>query len=130
MANNYEDEIWVSDIQGGSGLETLPAKQGICVKMHGSEWPEQNHFPPILPEHIRDFMANHNKGVTMARQEMPEVACMFSKNHFRYIHDFIWFHGFMGVTGKLAEILKTVDLGEGGELIPIHIIKPDGIISH
>lgn len=120
----HADEIWVSNVKTDpKGF--LPNKQGLNVKFHGYDWAPMEHRIPIKPDDVYQNMSKAGKGVTLQKEELPEAACVFSESHFKRVHDFIWFHGFIGVTGRLAEVLNDTDLGTGGGLVPIPVFKQD-----
>ena len=121
----YADEIWVSDIKGASGAFLNPELNGVNVKFRSGDWPPNSHAVPIIADEDYDNLFEHSIGKPIPQTGMPEAACVFNDKHFAKVGDFIWLDGFTGFRGKLADILKHADLGEGGELVPVPVYHAD-----
>ena len=100
---------------------------GLSAKYYGHEWDDKPaHIPPHAPDLIKAALSRHNLGETLRREEYPEASYVFSEKHFSTnIKDFFYLDAFLAVKGKLARILQTFNLGEGGGLIPYPIYQKD-----
>ena len=121
----YADEIWISDIKGASGALLNPELNGVNIKFRSGDWPPNSHTRPDAPEEDYVNFLEHTQGKPIPRYYLPEAACIFSEEHFSSVKEFIWLDGFTGFRGKLADILKHADLGEGGELVPVPVYRAD-----
>ncbi|WP_420411463.1 imm11 family protein [Roseibium sp.] len=112
------EEIWVSSVGSNSQLFNKP---GIREKHYGQDWapPKFEHDAPTKEQ--ANNSRRHVLGEKLKREEFVEAAYVFDPKRWSRVKDFFAVDGFFAVKGKLAELLKDFDLGDG-ELVefPIH----------
>ena len=115
------DEIWVSTVGSNSRLFD---KQGIREKFYGQDWaPPQFEMDAPSEQHANNYR-RHARGEKLRREEFVEAAYVFDPKRWSRVKDFFAVDGFFCVKGKLAELLKEFDLGEG-ELVEFPIYEMD-----
>ncbi|WP_395174561.1 hypothetical protein [Roseibium alexandrii] len=115
------EEIWVSEVGSNSQLFDKP---GIREKFFGHEWapPKFEHGAPT--EEQANNYRRHAQGEKLKREEFVEAAYVFDPKRWSSVKDFFAIAGFYAVKGKLAELLKGFDLGDG-ELVEFPIFEMD-----
>jgi len=118
------DQVWISEVMSNNELGN---KLGIRQKWFGEPWeaPYVNHFVPKRSERVKAAMFAHYAGHTLKREDMPEAAAVYSMPHFRRAKDVFFIGAFLGVKGRVAEVLSKFDFGAGGGLVPYTIYEAD-----
>ncbi|MEM5585777.1 hypothetical protein WNZ15_25180 [Roseibium sp. AS2] len=121
LENKMTDEIWVSSVGSNSQLFS---KSGIREKHYGQDWapPKFEHDAPTKEQASNS--RRHGQGEKLKREEFVEAAYVFDLKRWSRVKDFFAVDGFFAVKGKLAELLKDFDLGNG-ELIEFPIYEMD-----
>lgn len=115
------EEIWVSSVGNNSQLFNKP---GIREKYFGQDWaPPKFEFEPMSHERVR-ILQRYIRGEKLKREEFLEAAYVFAPKHWSRVKDLFALEGFFAVKGKLAELLKDFDLGDG-ELVEFPIYEAD-----
>jgi hypothetical protein len=115
------DEIWVSSVGSNSQLFNKP---GIREKHYGQDWapPKFEHDAPTKEQ--ANNSRRHVQGEKLMREEFVEAAYVFDPKRWSRVKDLFAVDGFFAVKGKLAELLKDFDLGDG-ELVEFPIYEMD-----
>ncbi len=114
-------EVWVSSVMSNSDITN---KQGIREKFFGEDWaPPKFEYGAPTEQLLRAFR-RHSEGEKLARTDFPEAMYVFSEKHWRKVGDLFSAGPFYAVKGKLADVLKRFDLGDG-ELIEFPIYQAD-----
>ena len=115
------EEIWVSSVGSNSQLFNKP---GIREKHYGQDWapPKFEHDAPTKEQ--ANNSRRHVQGEKLMREEFAEAAYVFDPKRWSRVKDLFAVDGFFAVKGKLAELLKDFDLGEG-ELVEFPIYEMD-----
>ncbi|QDG78638.1 hypothetical protein [Labrenzia sp. PHM005] len=114
-------EIWVSSVRSNY---LLGNKLGIREKHIGQDWaPPQFEMGAPTEEH-RKNVNRASQGEKLSREEFVEAAYVFDAKKWSRVKDLFWVDGFLAVKGKLAELLKDIDLGDG-ELVEFPIYEMD-----
>jgi hypothetical protein len=115
------DEIWVSTVGSNSQLFD---KLGIREKHFGQDWaPPKFEMGTPTEEQAKRFN-RHARGEKLRRDEFVEAAYVFDPKRWSRVKDLFAVDGFFCVKGKLAELLKRFDLGNG-ELVEFPIYEMD-----
>lgn len=114
-------EVWISSVMSNGELGN---KLGIREKFYGHDWEEPTHIVPRKPDGVFENMLLHAKGIKLSREIFPEASYIFDEKRFNRSKDFFWAGGFMAIKGKLADVLKTANLGNT-ELVPYPIYEMD-----
>jgi hypothetical protein len=101
-------------------------RQGIREKHFGLDWAPPAFNLGLSPKHIFEAHLRHRKGEKLERTDFPEAMYIFAKGTWKRCGDLFTAGTFYAVKGKLAEVLKNFDLGEGG-LIEFPIYEADKI---
>lgn len=118
------DQVWVSSVMSNG---VLGNKLGLREKWFGEPW-EEPYVHDLVPKRSEKVFAailKHAAGHTMKREEMPEASAVYSPSHFRKAKDVFFIGAFLGVKGRVAEVLSNFDFGEGGGLVPYTIYEAD-----
>ncbi len=99
-------------------------RQGIREKYFGEDWAPPTFNLGLAPEQVYRAHLRHEKGGKLERTDFPEAMYVFAENNWKRCGDLFTAGPFYAVKGKLAEILKNFDLGEGG-LIEFPIYEAD-----
>lgn len=116
-------EVWVSSVMTEGGIGN---KQGIREKYYGEDWAPPTFILGVAPNHVRSAMHRHYDGHALKREEFTEAMYVFDEKRWARQKDLFMAGGFYAVRGKLAEVLKRFDLGEGG-LIEFPIYQADKV---
>jgi hypothetical protein len=118
------DQVWISEVMSNGDLGN---KLGIREKWFGEPWeaPYVHHHVPPRSERVFAAICKHNAGHTMKREDMPEASAVYSMPHFRRAKDVFFIGAFLGVKGRVAEVLSNFDFGAGGGLVPYTIYEAD-----
>lgn len=118
------DQVWISEVMSNGQLGD---KLGIREKWFGEPWeaPYVYHHVPRRSQSVFAAMLKHAAGHTMRREEMPEASAVYSVPHFERAKDVFFIGAFLGVKGKVAEVLSKFDFGARGGLIPYTIYEAD-----
>ncbi|MCQ9147741.1 hypothetical protein [Ochrobactrum sp. BTU2] len=114
--------VWVSSVMTNGHLFD---KQGIREKYFGKDW-----APPTFDlskgghDDVGDAHRRHLRGDKLARTDFPEAMYVFAEGNWKRVGDLFCAGPFFAVKGKLAEVLKGFDLGDG-ELIEFPIFEAD-----
>jgi hypothetical protein len=114
-------EIWVSGVMGDFDLGD---KLGIRAKYHGEDWEPPTHIIPLESDRVYAALGRHKRGEKLPREEFPDACYVFDEPRWKRSKDLFFGGSFYAVKGKLAELLKGFDLGQG-ELIEFPIYKAD-----
>ncbi|MGS4884835.1 hypothetical protein [Roseibium sp. MB-4] len=115
------EEIWVSSVRSNY---LLGNKLGIREKHYGQDWaPPQFEMGAPTEEHMKN-VNRASQGEKLSREEFVESAYVFDQKRWSRVKDLFWVDGFIAVKGKLAELLKDFDLGDG-ELVEFPIYEMD-----
>jgi hypothetical protein len=114
-------KVWMSSVLTPQGLGN---KQGSHTKFFNRKWNPARFEIPTAPEEVYQAYQRHMKGFVLQRTDFPEAIAVFDEKRFSKIKDLFYIGPFLGVKGKLAEVLSRFDLGEGG-LIPFTIYQAD-----
>lgn len=115
------DEIWVSTVGSNSRLFDKP---GIREKHYGQDWaPPKFEFDAPTQEQLQNAL-RHNRGEKLKREDFVEAVYVFDPKRWSRVKDLFAIEGFFCVKGKLAELLKEFDLGDG-ELVEFPIYEMD-----
>lgn len=115
------NEVWVSSVMSNSDITN---KQGIREKYFGEDWAPAEFEYGAPSDTLQRNFRRHSEGEKLARTDFPEAMYVFSESHWRRVGDLFSAGPFYAVKGKLAEVLKRFDLGEG-ELIEFPIFQAD-----
>lgn len=113
--------VWVSSVMTDSSIGD---SQGIREKHFGLDWAPPTFNLGLSPEHIYEAHLRHRKGEKLERTDFPEAMYVFAEGNWKRCGDLFTAGTFYAVKGKLAEVLKKIDLGEGG-LIEFPIYAAD-----
>jgi len=118
------DQVWISEVMSNGKLGN---KLGLRQKWFGEPWesPYVRHRVPKKSERVFAAILKHAAGQTMKREELPEASAVYSMSHFRQARDVFFVGGFLGVKGRVAELLAKFDFGSGGGLVPHTIYEAD-----
>jgi hypothetical protein len=116
-------EVWISSVMTEGGIGN---KQGIREKYYGEDWAPPTIILDVPPKHVRDAVHRHWDGHALTREEFVEAMYVFDEKRWARQKDLFMAGGFYAVRGKLAEVLKQFDLGEGG-LIEFPIYQADKV---
>lgn len=117
------NSVWVSSVMTDSSIGD---RQGIREKHFGLDWAPPTFNLGLSPKHIFEAHLRHRKGEKLERTDFPEAMYVFAEGNWRRCGDLFFAGPFYAVKGKLAEVLKNFDLGEGG-LIEFPIYEADKI---
>ncbi|SDT95116.1 hypothetical protein SAMN05428979_0667 [Stappia sp. ES.058] len=115
------EDIWVSTV--GSNY-WLFDKQGIREKFYGQDWAPPKFEKSALAETQYQNVLRHSRGEKLEREDFAEAAYVFDPKRWSRVKDLFALRGFFCVKGKLAELLKEFDLGDG-ELVEFPIYEMD-----
>lgn len=116
-------EVWVSSVMTEG---VIGDKQGIREKYYGEDWAPPTFILGVPPKHVLAAIRRHYDGHTLTREEFVEAMYVFDEKRWARQKDLFMADGFYAVRGKLAEVLKQFDLGEGG-LIEFPIYQADKV---
>ncbi len=116
-------EVWVSSVMTEG---VIGDKQGIREKYYGEDWAPPTIILGVAPNHVRSAMHRHYDGHALKREEFTEAMYVFDEKRWARQKDLFMAGPFYAVRGKLAEVLKQFDLGEGG-LIEFPIYQADKV---
>jgi hypothetical protein len=118
------DQVWISEVMSNGELGN---KLGLREKWFDEPWeaPYVHHRVPKKSERVFAAILKHAAGHTMKREEMPEASAVYSMSHFRGAKDVFFIGAFLGVKGRVAEVLSKFDFGAGGGLVPHTIYEAD-----
>jgi hypothetical protein len=118
------DQVWISEVMSNGDLGN---KLGIRQKWFGEPWeaPYVRHYVPERSERALAGLSKHVTGHTLTREEMPEASAVYSMSHFKRAKDVFFAGAFLGVKGRVAEVLSKFDFGAGGGLVPYTIYEAD-----
>jgi hypothetical protein len=118
------DQVWISEVMSNNALGD---KLGLRHKWFGEPWeaPYVHHYVPERSERVFAAISKHFAGHTMKREDMPEASAVYSMSHFRRAKDVFFIGAFLGVKGRVAEVLSKLDFGAGGGLVPHTIYEAD-----
>jgi len=118
------DQVWIREVMSNGDLGN---KLGIREKWFGEPWeaPYVHHYVPQKSERVSAALSKHYAGHTMKREELPEASAVYSMPHFRRAKDVFFIGAFLGVKGRVAEVLSKFDFGAGGGLVPYTIYEAD-----
>jgi len=115
------DEIWVSTVGSNSRLFDKP---GIREKHYGQDWaPPKFEMDALCPEQYQN-VRRHSRGEKLNREDFVEAAYVFDPKRWSRVKDLFAIEGFFCVKGRLAEVFKGFDLGDG-ELVEFPIYEMD-----
>ncbi|MBK3745069.1 hypothetical protein G3A39_38405 [Paraburkholderia aspalathi] len=115
------NSVWVSSVMSD---HSIGDKQGIREKYFDGEWAQPTFNLGLAPKRIFQAHMRHMKGEKVQRDELPEAMYVFAETNWKRCGDLFFAGPFYAVKGKLAEVLKGFDLGEGG-LIELPIYEAD-----
>ncbi|WP_029059977.1 hypothetical protein [Stappia stellulata] len=115
------DEIWVSTVGSNSRLFDKP---GIREKHYGQDWAPPKFEKSALAETQYQNVLKHSRDEKLEREDFAEAAYVFDPKRWSRVKDFFAVDGFICVKGKLAELLKEFDFGDG-ELVEFPIYEMD-----
>jgi hypothetical protein len=104
-------------------------KRGARTKFYSHDWEPATYDIPNLPEEVYQAYRRHRAGFALEPSELPEALAVFDAKRFAKERDYFYAGPFAAVKGKLAELLRRFDLGEGG-LVPIKIYEADLVTPH
>src|SRR5262245_2312457 len=118
------DQVWISEVMSNGDLGN---KLGLREKWFDEPWeaPYVHHHVPKRSERVFAALSKHYAGHTLQREEMPEASAVYSMRHFQRAKDVFFIGAFLGVKGRVAEVLSTFDFGAGGGLVPYSIYDAD-----
>jgi hypothetical protein len=118
------DQVWISSVMSNGDLGN---KLGLRYKWFGEPWeaPYPNHAIPDRSERSLAGLFKHHAGRTLKREEMPEASAVYSMSHFKRAKDVFFIGAFLGVKGRVAQVLSKFDFGAGGGLVPFTIYEAD-----
>lgn len=114
-------QVWVSSVMSDYSIGD---KQGIREKFYGEEWAPPTFQLGVPPKHVLETYRRHNRGEPLQRTDFPEAMYVFAENNWKRVGDLFTAGSFYAVKGRLAEVLKDFDLGQGG-LIEFPIYESD-----
>src|SRR5262249_16271917 len=76
-------------------------------------------------ERVKAAIFAHYAGHTMKREDLPEASAVYSMKHFKRAKDVFFIGAFLGVKGRVGEVLSRFDFGAGGGLVPPTIYEAD-----
>jgi len=118
------DQVWISSVMSNGDLGN---KLGLRQKWFDEPWeaPYVHHHVPKKSQRVFAAISRQYAGYTVRREEMPEASAVYSMPHFRRAKDVLFIGAFLGVKGKVAEVLSKFDFGAGGGLVPHTIYEAD-----
>ena len=116
--------VWISGIMHDYMIGN---KVGLRHKFKDEPWqqPYVRHVGPSTPAMRMESVFRHARGITLAREELPEASAVYDMRCFKRTVDLFAVGGFYAVKGRLADVLSRFDLGEGGGLVPYTIYEAD-----
>lgn len=114
-------EVWVSSVMSDYSIGD---KQGIREKFYGEDWAPPTFQLGGEPKHIVKAYHRYTEGETLERTDFPEAMYVFAEGNWKRVGDLFCAGPFYAVKGRLAEVLKDFDLGQGG-LIEFPIYAAD-----
>tara|TARA_R110002124_G_scaffold53247_1_gene152670 strand:+ start:2347 stop:3045 length:699 start_codon:yes stop_codon:yes gene_type:complete len=115
------DSVWVSSVMRNHHLWN---RQGIREKRYGEDWAPPTFQLAVASNKVLDAHHRHNRGETLQRTDFPEAMYVFAERNWKRVGDLFSAGSFFAVKGRLAEVLKNFDLGEGG-LIEFPVYEAD-----
>ncbi|WP_445378849.1 hypothetical protein [Pseudochrobactrum asaccharolyticum] len=116
------NSVWVSSVMSDFSIGN---KQGIREKYYGQNWaPPTFIFNLSEPENVVKASRHHRSGKAIERADFPEAMYVFDEKRWKRCGNLFIAGLTYAVKGKLAEVLKKFDLGEGG-LIEFPIYEAD-----
>lgn len=118
------EQVWISEVMSNGDLGN---KLGLRHKWSEEPWeaPYPHHRIPDRSEKVVAALSKHCAGNTLERDEFPEASAVYSPTNFNRAKDVFFIGGFLGVKGKVADVISSFDLGDGGGLIPYNIYNED-----
>lgn len=113
--------VWMSSVLSNYDIGM---RQGARTKFFGHKWNPDSLTIPLSPDEVYQASSRHKQGFALERSEFPEAIAVWDEKRFKNTSDIFNAGPFYAVKGRLAEILASFDLGEGG-LIPFTIFKAD-----
>jgi len=98
---------------------------GAKTKWRGGKWPVNSFILPNEPDHVYEAIKKCAHGETLERDQYPKGVGIWDEEAFAKARDFLFLSGFLTVSEKVAEVMRGFDLGEGGELVPVPLVKAD-----
>ena len=118
------DQVWISAVMSNGDLGNL---LGLRTKWFGEPWeaPYVHHRVPPKSRTVFAALMKHASGHTLKREEMPEASAVYDTSLFKRVKDVLFIGAFLGVKGRVAEVLSQFDFGVGGGLVPHTIYEAD-----
>ena len=118
------DQVWVSSVMSNG---VLGDKLGLRQKWFGEPWEAAyvHHRIPQKSQRVFAAISRQYAGLTVKREEMPEASAVYSMKHFERAKDVFFIGAFLGVKGRVAEVLSKFDFGANGGLVPHTIYEAD-----
>ncbi len=114
-------EVWVSSVMSNYSIGN---NQGAREKFFGRQWAPPTHVIAPEPEDVMNAHRRHKQGVRLSREKMTEAMFIFDEERWKRVGDLFMAGPFYAAKGRLAELLQTFDLGDGG-LIEFPIFQAD-----
>jgi hypothetical protein len=114
-------KVWMSSVMSN---HAFGIKQGTRTKYRGHDWNPASFNLPVEPDEVYEACRRHRQGFALQRSDFPEAEAVFDRKRFARLGNLFFAGCFYAVKGRLAEILASFDLGEGG-LIPFTIFQED-----
>lgn len=121
LGGSMPGTVWVSSVMSDYSIGN---RQGIREKFYGRDWALPTFQLGVAPELVLKAHLRHNSGETLERTDFPEAMYVFAENNWKRVGDLFSAGSFYAVKGRLAEVLKDFDLGNGG-LIEFPIYQAD-----
>ncbi|WP_338723710.1 hypothetical protein [Devosia sp. XK-2] len=115
------DSVWVSSVMRNHHLWN---RQGIREKYYGEDWAPPTFQLGAPSKQELDAHLRHTRGETLQRTDFPEAMYVFAQGNWKRVGDLFCAGSFFAVKGRLAEVLKNFDLGEGG-LVEFPVYEAD-----
>lgn len=113
--------VWVSSVMRNHHLWN---RQGIREKFYGEDWAPPTFQLGVPSKQVLHAHMRHNRGETLQRTDFPEASYVFAEGNWKRVGDLFSAGTFFAVKGRLAEVLKDFDLGDGG-LIEFPVYEAD-----
>lgn len=113
--------VWMSSVYGN---HRLGERLGTRTKMYGRAWDPATSDVPVATADELKAMNLQTQGFALARESFPEAAAVYDDKLFRGVGELFCSAGFFVVRKKLATILSSFSLGDGG-LIPFPVFQAD-----
>ena len=111
------DQVWIGSVMSNGDLGN---KLGLRQKLFDEPWeaPYVHHHVPKMSNRALAGLFRHHAGYTLKREEMPEASAVYDMSLFGRVKDVFFIGAFLGVKGRVAEVLSKFDFGAGGGLVP------------